>query len=59
MTIEQECKDAEDARRERRVGQSKGDRLWKEYRGRVDSIASLRARREGQSFPASTYKKEK
>ena len=37
MTIEQECREAEEVRRERRervlAGQSKGDSLWKKYKG--------------------------
>ena len=44
MTIEQECRDAEDARRERRhrvlAGQSKGDALWKKYKPKC--ICALR-----------------
>jgi len=63
MTIEQECKDAEDARRERghrvSAGQSKGDYLWKKQRGRIDSIVPSRARQKGQSLLASTLEKEK
>ena len=60
MTIEQECRDAEDARRERRhrvsAGQSKGDALWKKYKGANGFDRS--ARLDTGSIPVASTRKQ-